>query len=202
MFYFSLFPGPQIEPITNSTRTSLSTATVREVKCKNFSADSQLSISYYDGQECLGQYSIAGAHKLTNLSSSTKEVTVRIDDTLGNVAESTFLVNQNIPSLSYVMVSRTPKSIFIKGVKLTNFPSDKEVTIMYSCEGQEDVSHMWKQGQSNDEETSAGMEHELFGYDDSYTEGTIIVTAEDATKEYRAQCQIRIHGKGRMHTVM
>ncbi|XP_072046146.1 uncharacterized protein [Amphiura filiformis] len=188
-------PRPLIEPITNRTRTSVATATVRHVECKNFPADSQVYVTYYDGEECLGEFNVGDEHKLTNLKASSKEIKAQATDDLGNMAEATFVINQNIPTISYEHATRTPKSIFIKGVKLINFPSENDATLTYSCDGHDEISFTLNQIQQ-DYDLASGIEHELPGYDEGFNEGIIELSAVDASNEYRSQCQISIQEQG------
>ncbi|XP_072046578.1 uncharacterized protein [Amphiura filiformis] len=191
------WPGPLIEPITNHTRTSVSTATVQQVECKNFPVGSQVYVTYYDGVKCLGKFAVGSEHKLTNLKASSNEIRARATDGHGNIAKATFIIDQNIPTISYTCVSRTPKSIVIKGVQLTNFPGDNDVNLTYSCDGHETISHTWNKPQQHHESTLC-VDHQLPGYDASFKAGNIVVNATDVNNEYKAQCQIGIQGKGPM----
>ncbi len=145
---------------------------------------------YYDRDECLGKFSASDEYHLTKLKASSKEIRVLAGDELGNIGETTFIIDQNIPSIYYGHVTRTPKSIFIKDVKLTNFPDDTDITICYSCAGQA-ILHTWKHAEEDDE-SSLAMEHGL----PAFFKGNVTATAIDASKEYRAQCQISIEGDG------
>ena len=180
-----------IEPITNHTRTSVSTATVRQVECKHFPDGNQLFITYYDGEKCLGKFHIGEDHKLTNLKESSKEIKVEAVDEYGNIAEGNFNVSQDIPMISYEYMSRTPTSVVVRGIQLANFPSEDGVLITYSCDGHDRVSYNWKK------EHSAEVDHELPGYHTFCNEGHILVTATNVGTEYKAECQIVINGPGK-----
>ncbi|XP_072045883.1 lipoxygenase homology domain-containing protein 1-like [Amphiura filiformis] len=173
-------PGPMIEPVTNQSRTSVSTATVRQVQCKNFPADSLVQFTYYDGDKSLGNFPAGQDHKLTNLKKTTEEIKIKATDDFGNIAETSFTVDQNMPSVSYENIFRTTKAIFIKGVKLENFPDGANATVTYSSEGHDD--HQCP---------SSSEEHEVPGYRPSW-EGVLIATATDETKEYTGECKINI----------
>ena len=93
--YTSLEPVPTIEPITNHTRTSVSTAVVRQVECKNFPNDCQVTIAYYDEDGCcLGTFQIAETdHLLTKLTDTTKRIKVKATDCYENMAETEFTID-------------------------------------------------------------------------------------------------------------
>ena len=172
-----------IEPITNQSRTSVSTATVRQVEFKNFPDDSQVEFSYFDGDKSLGKFPAGQDHKLTKLQKSSQEIKIRAADQFGNIAETTFTVDQNIPSVTYENIFRTTKAIFIKGVKVENFPDNASATVTYSSEGHEEHSC-----------PSSAEEHEIPGYRPSW-EGVLVATATDATKEYTAECKLNVEGQ-------
>ena len=148
--------------------------------CKNFPADSQPQITYYDGDKSIGTFPADGAdHKLTNLKKSTQEIKVRAKDDIGNVAETVFTLDQNVPSMSYENIFRTTKAIFIKGVKLEHFPEGATATVTYSSEGHDD------------HQCASGEEHEVPGYKPSW-EGVLVAMVTDETKEYSAECKLNI----------
>ena len=153
------------------------------MECANFPADSQVQISYYDDKESLGKFPAGEDHKLTNLKKTTGEIRVQAADDFGNIAEATFPVDQNIPSISYENIFRTTKSIFVKGVKLENFPDNAGATVTYSAEGHD--SH---------QVSSSETEHEIPGFRPSW-EGNIVAKASDGTQEYTAECKLNIEGK-------
>ncbi|XP_072045884.1 uncharacterized protein [Amphiura filiformis] len=122
--YFDIFGDPLIEPITNHTRTSTSTATVRQVECKNFPTGSQVYVAYYDGEECLGKFPLGEEHKLTKLKETTWEIIVRATDGFGHKAETRFIADQHSPmciSVFYRRFSRpTYKSVAVKELQIDN----------------------------------------------------------------------------------
>ena len=153
-------------------------------------------MTYYDGKQCLGKFPTdVDEHVLTNLDASSKEVKVHAIDKLGNTAEMTFVIDQKLPTVSYERVCRTPTSMIIKGVKLTHFPGKEDVFVTYSCDGHDDISYTWKSGHDSPD-VSCSIDHELFGYDESVHDQNIVITATNATKEYRAQCEISIVNPG------
>ncbi len=88
-------PVPTIEPITNHTRTSVSTAVIRQVECKNFPDDCQVTIGYYDEDGyCLGEFQLGGDHLLTKLKEMTRKISVKATDSWENLAESEFVIDE------------------------------------------------------------------------------------------------------------
>ena len=164
----------------------MTSAKIPVVHCSNFPAASQVQVTYYDGDKPLGEFLAEQEHKLTNLERTTQDIKVRATDDLGNIAETTFTIDQNIPMVSYERVSRTPTSVVVKGIKLENFPNKDGVTVTYSCDGHQD--HQVK---------GSSVEHELSGYSQSWEGGIITVVASDAKKEFTAECQISIEGPGK-----
>ncbi len=186
-----LTQGPFIEPIIHSTRTSVNTATVRQVECKNFPAKNQVEIAYYDGEECLGKFATDQDHTLTNLTELTKTITARSTDAFGNLAEATFDVSQDVPFISYDRICRTPTSVVIKGVRLENFPNATDVTFTYTCDDHETINCGWDQ-----EDESKPVEHHLPEYSQDWEGGTISMTATDGKYGYFAESQIDVIGAG------
>ena len=165
-------------------RTSADTVIVHQVEYKNFPEDSQVRITYYDGEENIGEFSAAKKHKLKNLTKSTKDIKAIACDDYGNAAETTFTIDQSIPTISYEGVSRTATSVVIKGVHLENFPTEEDVIIVYSCDNQ-----IYKT-------TSFGDEHELAGFDQDWQGGMITARASDVSSEVKAECQIHVEKPG------
>ncbi len=181
-----------IEQVAKHIRTSVTTATVQQLEYKNFPTDSKVNITYYDGEESIGTFPAEEEHHLTNLKSSTNEVRVQVVDDLGNIAEGTFDIDQNIPTISYERMSRTPKSLVVKNVKLLNFPTDEEVSLVYSCAGHDEVTYTWK------EDASTSLDYTLPGYDQSWEGGTLSVKASCCKGVYRADCHIDVEGQGKI----
>ncbi len=155
-----------------------------------------MHVAYYDGDTCVGKFPKGtDEHRLTDLNKSSKEIRVEASDDIGNIAATTFTINQDIPKITYGHVSRTPKSVFIKDVKVMNFPNDNDVIVSYLCDGLETVVCTWNNFGGGDQDSTV-TEHELPGYDEKF-EGRIIATATDVKKNYRAQCEINIMGKGK-----
>ncbi len=186
------YKGPLIEPITNHVRTSLTTATIRQVKCGNFPDDSHVTIAYYNGEDCLGEFESTEGHRLTKLKKTTKEVKVSAIDHLGNIAQTTFCIGQTIPSVSYEDICRTPNAILIKGLKLTNFPKTNKI-VACTSDGQADISYTFEENGVNG---TTPNQLELLGYGQTWRGGVVMVTATDANKEYQAECEIFIKGPG------
>ena len=152
-------------------------------------------MTYYDGKQCLGTFPAdVDDYVLKNIDASSKEVKVHAIDKLGNTAELTFDIDQNIPTVSYERVCRTPTSMIIKGVKLTHFPGKEDSFVTYSCDGHDDISYACQ----DSPDVSDSIDHELSGYDESVHHQNIVITATDATKEYRAQSEISIVNPGTM----
>ncbi len=111
-----MLTDPLLLPITNHTRTSVSTATVRQIDCKNFPDNNQVTIAYYDGERCLGKFLLGQEHNLTTLKGSTREITARATDDAGNAAERSFTVDQHSPmyiSVVYKPLKRKFKSLAV-----------------------------------------------------------------------------------------
>ena len=178
--------GPVVEPIHNHSRTSASTATVRMVECTNFRSNTPIHITYYDGDQALGKFPADGEHKLQKLRRATKEVKARAEDEVGNVAETSFEVDQKIPTVSYTNVARTPTSIIVRGVALEHFPSTENAAIAYSSEGCEEHRT-----------SNESSEHVVEGYGQSF-QGKIQAKAMDANQEYIGECEIHIQGPGKV----
>ncbi len=196
--------GPSVEPIIDHTRTSISTATVRQVDYNNFPPDSQrnIQVAYYDGEECLGKFFTKRRHKLTKLKKSTNTIRVHVTDDFGNIAKTTFDVSRTIPAISYERVSRTPISIVIEGVKVKNFPNKEDITITYTSDGRKPISHIWKQErQPRGQDYTLVVVHELSGYCQNWGGGIIVATVSDGKKEYTAQCYIHVEGPGNTNTI-
>ena len=181
--------GPSLAPIDH-VRTSEQTAMVHRVEYKNFPAKSQVRITYYDGEENVGEFPGGKKHRLKNLTKSTKAIKAIASDDYGNIAETTFIIDQNIPAISYEEVSRTATSVIIKGVHLKNFPNDEDVIIVYSCDNQ-----IYKT-------TSFGYEHELAGLDQDWQGGIITAKASDVNSEVTAECQIHIEKPGKKQIIV
>ncbi len=187
------FLGQMIEPITKHIRTSERTVIIKEVKCKNFAHSDQIQITYHDGDKYLGTFPIGKQHKLRNVEKCTEEIKVRATDDSGNVAETTFKIDQNIPVMSYRSVCRTPTSVVVKGICLENFPNKEDVMITYVCDGHDEIALDWKQGIIK----GSSIEQELTGYNHTWNGGTIVATAIDLNNEYKAACQICVDGTGK-----
>ncbi|XP_072015822.1 lipoxygenase homology domain-containing protein 1-like [Amphiura filiformis] len=83
-------PSPCVEPITEHTRTSVSTATIHQVQCKNFATISTVCITYYDGETPLGKFKVGEVHELMNLKESSRKIKAQATDEFGNSAETYF----------------------------------------------------------------------------------------------------------------
>ncbi len=176
--------GPTIGDIENHSRTSVRTATIRQLACNNFPAAAPVQITYHDGEDALGEFPADEDHRLAGLKQTSKEIKIRATDDLGNIAEATFTVDQKIPAIEYERVSRTPTSLIVKDVKLVNFPNKDFVAITYSCEGHGDQKAKGSIG-----------EHELTGYVQSW-EGGVVMGKASYGNEFTAECQIKIEGPG------
>ena len=154
------------------------------VECTNFRTNTPVQITYYDGNEELGQFPADGEHRLKKLKRTTKDIKARAVDEVGNVAETTFTVDQKIPTVAYGSIARTPTSIIVKDVHLENFPTKDDAIITYSSEGQPEHNA-----------SSSSTEHEVPDRGQSF-QGKLMATATDANKEYLGECEILIHGPG------
>ena len=127
---------------------------------------------------------------MNNLNKDTTEIKLQATDDIGNVAESSFQIGVDTPTLSYERVSRTPTSILIKGVRVDNFSSADTLTLTFECDGHDIISHTWK----NESTQDLSVDKELPGYGCTWTGGTIIAKVSDGTCS--AECEILIEGAG------
>ena len=142
-----------------------------------------MHIHYYDQEEYLGTFLAESEHTLQDLKRSTEEIKAVATDDFGNIAETSFQLDQNIPSISYEKIHRTAKSIIVKGVKLENFPDNADAAVIYSSDGPHDL-----------QVSSAISEHEIPGFYPDW-EGTVVAKAIDVTNAYTAECIIPVKGK-------
>ena len=79
-----------------------------------------------------------------------------------------------------------------------DFPMDDDVTLVYSCEGHEDISYTWEQDGEDLDHTHAatGVEHKLPGYGHIWQGGTLRVRASCQGSEYNAESEILVEGQG------
>ena len=191
--------GPKIEPVTTFTRTSVGTATVDQVECSHFLSDSDVCISYYDKEDFLGEFSVQDEnHHLTNLNTSSDTIQIKAVDGLGNIAETTFDIGHIAsPRISYTGISRTPGSVEVRGVQLYDFPMDDEVTLVYSCEGHEDISYTWEQDWEDLDHVATDVGHKLPGYGHSWQGGILRVIASCRNSVHNAESEIRVEGPGK-----
>ncbi len=121
------------------------------------------------------------------MTEDTKEVTVQATDGLGNIADTKFVIDQIIPSISYQSVSRTDKSIWVKGLRVENFPDREGVRVTYSWDGRNQILNL-------------SSDHEIPDVDESWI-GTIVASATDADREFFAECHIPVNGKHRLESI-
>ena len=171
--------------VVDHLRTSMSTVIIQKVEYHNFPSESEVFITHYDGEECLGKFPAGKKHTLNNLRKLTTEIKSVAADDFGNVAETTFIVDQNIPAISYERVTRTPSSIFVKGLQLAYFPDKEHVNIAFSCEGMPHVTL-----------PVSDTTYELAGFDQSWEGGTITARASDISNGFTAECRICVEGQG------
>ena len=161
---------------------------IQQIEYNNFPSESEVDVTYYDGEECLGKFSAGTKHTLKNLKKSTNVLKSIATDDFGNVAETTFTVDQSIPNISYERVTRTPISVVVKGLQLAHFPNKEHVSITFSCNGRPDVTV-----------PVSGTRYELGGFEQSWEGGAITATASDVSNEFRAECQICVKGQGNIY---
>ena len=161
---------------------------IQQIEYNNFPSESEVYVTYYDGEECLGKFPAGTKHTLKNLKKSTKVLKSIATDDFGNVAETTFTVDQNIPTISYERVTRTPTSVVVKGLQLAHFPNKEHANITFSCNGRSDVTVQ-----------VSDTRYELAGFDQSWEGGTITATASDVSNEFTAECQICVKGQGNIY---
>ncbi|XP_072044848.1 uncharacterized protein [Amphiura filiformis] len=148
---FEIRAGPIIEPIANHTRTSISTATVRQVECKNFPDISKVRVAYYDVDECLGEfYATADQHNLTNLKVTTRIITVRATEQSRNImAETVFTIDPIVLSAQKRTDSEQSYKITLKTSNIID--ASKDANMFIQLTGKDGSSDELKLGTSNRE---------------------------------------------------